>query len=821
MRLSLSQISNPNLIYQFKDIENISGPVTLELTDGEITIPIRHAIIHFIYWRNLIFFNLPIKLRHVIFTSGICSLDIISKLQTVCFNDMIDAYPDKETEIVQCLFDTINFNNKFILKNLTKYHSSLDIFEMSRMMRDEKVKEVVNVKLDPLFGTDVIEKTIAQANEEFCSLLEKRGSLTHNPLIPFMEAKLLNKNQLMQIFIALGVRTDVNDMIVTYPVTTSVFEGMKNIWQYAVESLSSKKSKFYNAVAVRTSQYVNRKQQLSQFVIERIYKGSCGTDVTVTFHITPINYKHLEGKIIKNEDGSEIILTNDILPDYIGKTVQMYSPITCRYTDGYCEKCGGMLTRFLPKELNNTLKDWQWVYAHTPTSSSGSCTIYGNYNHIALGETFPYILTESKNYSAPTLPDSSATAINSHTTLFGNPVISPENCNYQFRFFDISITGNQGVLETDQRNEETGLLEGGLLLTKFKNNLLFNNTVVNNFFTINVNDGPGSKNSLGEDGYQPTTSIKDSKMFDCFSTMLFNYSESKTEVKHSILSNSGGFLFINQANPYGDSNNKSWYGTDPSKIKGTIINIDETTILDNYVTGQGGWFQIYGAQSAIGLLKSLINPGFKKYGKTFTKAEGDYELFNAIALNMNSSMESAEPLGSGMVAQINIGEDISIDTTGNKEKVDTDYKSVNPSDPMTMLGFAQDLYNTEYGALYFSKLMTQGFLFKTHGTNDLYLAPADNQMNLSPVVNLISGAIKQEYPEYASILDTIITPVNDLKNYSDFKDSKYLTIYIDITAATSIQSEAAPRAGVNELITGYANFTGTNSYGLIVELLDE
>lgn len=352
MRLSLSQISNPNLIYQFKDIENISGPVTLELADGEITMPIRHAIIHFIYWRNLIFFNLPIKLRHVIFTSGICSLDIISKLQTVCFNDMIDAYPDKETEIVQCLFDTINFNNKFILKNLTKYHGALDIFEMSRMMRNEKVKEVVNVKLDPLFGTDVIEKTIAQANEEFCSLLEKRGSLTHNPLIPFMEAKLLNKNQLMQIFIALGVRTDVNDMIVTYPVTTSVFEGMKNIWQYAVESLSSKKSKFYNAVAVRTSQYVNRKQQLSQFVIERIYKGSCGTDVTVTFHITPINYKHLEGKIIKNEDGSETILTNDILPDYIGKTVQMYSPITCRYTDGYCEKCGGMLTRFLPKELN-------------------------------------------------------------------------------------------------------------------------------------------------------------------------------------------------------------------------------------------------------------------------------------------------------------------------------------------------------------------------------------------------------------------------------------------------------------------------------------
>ena len=120
MRLSLSQISDPNLLNQFKDIANISGPCELELTDGTVTLPIRHAIVHLIYWQNLIAFNLPIKKKHVIFDSGVCSQETISKFQTVCFNDMIAKYPDKETEIVKRLFDTINLNNQFILITSTK-----------------------------------------------------------------------------------------------------------------------------------------------------------------------------------------------------------------------------------------------------------------------------------------------------------------------------------------------------------------------------------------------------------------------------------------------------------------------------------------------------------------------------------------------------------------------------------------------------------------------------------------------------------------------------------------------------------------------------
>lgn len=352
MRLSLSQISTPNILDSFSDIGNVSGPCTLELSDSEVTLPIRHAIVHLIFWRNYHAFGVPIRKDHIVFTNGICSVNIISKFQSMAYRELDDLFPDRENEICLRLFTTINEYNHFIMRHLTQWHSGMDIFSLSKMVTDPKVKKIIDFEIKPEFGTDVIEKMISSANKEFCELISTPGALEHNPLLPYMESDLLNLNQIMQVYVSLGVRTDINDMIVLYPIQSSVMEGMQNIKEYVIESLASKKSHFYNFVAVRDSQYFSRKQHLLTSAIERIYPGNCGTDVTVAFKVTTQNYKYLVGKYIKNDDGTETILTDENLPSYIDKTVHMFSPGTCRYTDGYCEHCGGLMAKYLPKELN-------------------------------------------------------------------------------------------------------------------------------------------------------------------------------------------------------------------------------------------------------------------------------------------------------------------------------------------------------------------------------------------------------------------------------------------------------------------------------------
>ena len=352
MKLSLSQISNPDVVKSLGDVSNISGPCTLELADGEVTLPIRHAIVHLIFWRNYHEFGIPIKKENVIFTEGICSNATISKFQSAAYKDLRTAYPDKEKEICLRLFKTINEYNQFIMENLTEWHSSIDIFQLTKLMMEPEVKKIIDVDIKPEMGTDVIEKTIATANNEFCSLISKRGALKNNVLLPFMESSLLNRNQLMQMFIALGVRTDINDMVVLYPISHSVMQGMQDILEYVVESLASKKSHFYNFVAVRDSQYFSRKQHLLTSVIQRIYPGNCGTTVTIPFKVNEHNYKFLVGKYIKDKNDGELMLTEENLSAFIGETVQLYSPGGCLYTDGYCEHCGGLMARYLSNERN-------------------------------------------------------------------------------------------------------------------------------------------------------------------------------------------------------------------------------------------------------------------------------------------------------------------------------------------------------------------------------------------------------------------------------------------------------------------------------------
>lgn len=352
MRLSLQQISTPNILETFNDISNISGPCTLELSDGEVTLPVRHAIIHLIFWRNFHAFGVPIRKDHVVFTEGVCSDAIISKFQSIAYKELRTLFPDKEKEISMRIFRTIDEYNQFILLKLSEWHSSIDIFQLAKLINEPKVKEITEVPIKQEMGTDVVEKMIADANKEFCSLIGTRGALKNNVLLPFMESSLLNKNQLMQMFVALGVRTDINDMIVLYPISASVMRGMTDICQYVVEALASKKSHFYNFVAVRDSQYFSRKQHLLTSIIRHIYPGNCGTKVTVPFKVTTQNAKYLVGKYILNEDGTETLLMDDNIPNYIDKTINMFSPGTCRYTDGYCEHCGGLMSKYLPKELN-------------------------------------------------------------------------------------------------------------------------------------------------------------------------------------------------------------------------------------------------------------------------------------------------------------------------------------------------------------------------------------------------------------------------------------------------------------------------------------
>ena len=67
----------------------------------------------------------------------------------------------------------------------------------------------------------------------------------------------------------------------------------------------------------------------------------CGTNVTIPFTVTPKNKKYLLFRYI-NDNGKKVLTDLHNINNYVGKTVQLYSPQCCE-KDAICGKCAGMV----------------------------------------------------------------------------------------------------------------------------------------------------------------------------------------------------------------------------------------------------------------------------------------------------------------------------------------------------------------------------------------------------------------------------------------------------------------------------------------------
>lgn len=466
--------------------------------------------------------------------------------------------------------------------------------------------------------------------------------------------------------------------------------------------------------------------------------------------------------------------------------------------------------------LYGTLIDWLYVYEHELNSSnegSDSFNLYGNYNRISLGEDFPWIRSvdryNAKEPSVIEAPDGATASVNSHATLFGNDAYDYANIKYEFNIVDLAVTGNQGVDE-DQLIDINGTPNdasddavcGGLLFSKSGCILNFDNANISSFFTINVNNGAGGKTSLiNRQGERPTLNVIDSRLSDCFSTMLFNYSESAINVESSVLEKSGGFLFINQALALDNTDSWAHDLNDEEKalLKGSDVIVDSESILNNFVTGEGGWFDIYGATSAVASIKGLVDPAINKIDKGMFNSEAR---MNSIVLTMNSNMETAGPLSGNMNALVKIGDVTYLDYQDGKEEMDQAMSGVDLSNPLTLQSLLTAATSFDYGASFFAKYPT---VLLSNGKN------LDNSVYYNTVYGDITDLS-------AVTLESMIKSAVGLGSIEGSDGSKmvnkYLSLFYYFGQKPSIPSD------LSKIASDYAAFNGSNAYNLVVELFN-
>jgi hypothetical protein len=426
-----------------------------------------------------------------------------------------------------------------------------------------------------------------------------------------------------------------------------------------------------------------------------------------------------------------------------------------------------------------TLKDYKWIYEHFLDKDHPTFNLYGNLFKISCGDDFPYV-EENTNQNGTHLGESET--VNSHTAVFGSNKFSDydsatDKSIFKFNIQDLAFTGKTGVTtDTSMKSK------GGVIFIKPNSDSLIKNCVLSTIFLGTVNDGV--YNSATDYKYY-TNTWDSTRIHDTFSAQIFNYLYGDVEIKNCDLYKAGGPLVINQCPSISLAGLSS---ADAALIKGSWIKIDADTSLDNYVSGTGGWFDIYeGASNYVAQLKQLDPLMKAAVSKTFLNSESK---LNFISLNMSTGETISGTKSGGLFGGTTIGTKSPIDYNGGRDAMLAAVANA-ATDPAT---YMSDLYSTDTGALFVSQAKATSVcppVFKLN--NDFAMPTVDTTGAVNGMANVKYYVTNQDADKALS---------------ADAKNASYLGIY----GFGGFQN-LDPSNPAN-----YMSWTGSNDFGLVVAL---
>lgn len=474
-----------------------------------------------------------------------------------------------------------------------------------------------------------------------------------------------------------------------------------------------------------------------------------------------------------------------------------------------------------PNDTNyvGTLKDWTYFYQHLLTDEYPSFEVYGNLHKVSLAN-LPFIESDADNPGVNDGHTHDATKpIEPHASLFmtyasdSTGLKKASNGTYRSLFQDVAFVGNQGVDGDSKWSTQSGMI----FLKPFTYTVM-KNANVNHFFTTVVNGGyagyTATENVANPALRDPKLWLIDSRLHDTYSTMIFNYSASSTYCIHSELMNAGGPLIINQspsyiASPVAASDNPN--DVTKTTYEGTWFKADSTSHLENYVTGQGGWFALYGAESTMASLGSISSLFEATFGMTFKPTVDSVAKYNMIAVNMGltGSLSGSDPAfyggtslqGTASSTANYWDDDATKWPTISEGTAYIDYGNKADVATYVVSGVEEGIKNYDFMNTFLAQYIANGGIrapiFKTHGTDDQF----------------IFGAIDTEAPANSKLYNThnlyvyATAGTADPTSFTDAEKlnitgSSYLGIYYDMYKAAIVASPA--------------DYIGSSAFGLVL-----
>lgn len=382
------------------------GECKVRFDNGEkVTLPIRLAIINGMYWTIYRSMGVPVNKDAIVWVEAF-SDETPVKYASKIYRDFVLNKKLPYLNVLGAVWMAINRIFQYAHRKCKAYQSTIDALMLDRLCMQEPMKEVCMRSIDDKYGSLAAEEWHKKLTDDMYKVLLTPGLIHDNPLTPYLYAKILKRNQLPQMFGAYGTRADINDEMKKHNINASAMSGLQDVFDFCIEYLSAKKAQFFNNSIIRDSQYFARRLRLSASRIRMVYPGSCGNKITLPIKI-PEKYAHnFIGKWIKvtpeefekYDDGRthlfndcSIALTENNIKHFAGKTVNMWSPFFCRYSDGVCEHCAGFMDQraiaFIPPGVQFG------VYSATKLASPVTQKVLSS-KHLIKTKSKEYILSQ-------------------------------------------------------------------------------------------------------------------------------------------------------------------------------------------------------------------------------------------------------------------------------------------------------------------------------------------------------------------------------------------------------------------------------------------
>lgn len=354
-RWTSEQIANPDFIDNIMKHGRPSGEVTLVLSDGNVKTTKREAIINIILWSPMFKLNIPPVVTDYMAVPKF-NRTFPSKLLTVVYKRLIKDYPQIHyMTIIELMWVAINDLYKFTQVYCGSYNKSLSLLQLCKLTSNPEIKELRDRNITSPEGMEVTEHVFKQTSKELMELLTERGRLKDNCIIDFIESGNLKDNQIPQVLMSYGTRSDIDTTVFPSVIKGCAISGVRSVQDFAIEATSAKKSAFMNKLSIQDSQYMVRRMKLVCSPLLHVYEQVCDNTLTIPLLIQKDHKKNYIDKTIIVDD-NEILLTSKNIDEFVNKTVDFVSPLTCKYTDGCCVKCAGRGNRdvhkFIPPNMH-------------------------------------------------------------------------------------------------------------------------------------------------------------------------------------------------------------------------------------------------------------------------------------------------------------------------------------------------------------------------------------------------------------------------------------------------------------------------------------